>query len=75
MEDRYEDDMLLGAIDRPGQKDWSTTVTINSQNVRFKLDTGAQCNIMSLETYNRYEATRQHFCIPVCGFLGISPLN
>ena len=45
--------MLLGAIDRPGQKDWSTTVTINSQNVRFKLDTGAQCNVMSLKTYNR----------------------
>ena len=45
--------MLLSAIDRPGQKDWFTTVTINSQNIRFKLDTGAQCNVMSLETYNQ----------------------
>ena len=44
----FASDMLLGAIDRPGQKDWSTTVTINSQNIRFKLDTGAQCNVMSL---------------------------
>ena len=45
--------MLLCAINGPDQKDWSTTVYINSHNIRFKLDTGAQCNVMSLTTYKR----------------------
>ena len=45
--------MLLCAINGPDQKDWSTTVNINSHNIRFKLDTGAQCNVMSLTTYKR----------------------
>ena len=46
--------LLIYAIDRKvGKKGWQVTVQMNQHNINFKIDTGAQCNIMSLETYNQ----------------------
>ena len=47
-----EEDMLVAVIEGTTRKDWGATVTINSQHVTFKIDTGAQCNVMSSDTYN-----------------------
>ena len=35
------------------QRDWHTTIKLDEHNVRFKIDTGAQCNVLSLETYQQ----------------------
>ena len=43
-----EEELLLAAIeDGPPQMDWSATVTINAHHINFKIDTGAQCNVIS----------------------------
>ena len=49
-----EDDMIIDTISSESpQRGWHTTVKVNGHNVRFKIDTGAQCNILSLETYQQ----------------------
>ena len=47
-----EDEMIVATIEGTTRKDWDATIIINSQHVTFKIDTGAQCNVMSSETYN-----------------------
>ena len=52
--DSSEEELLVAAIeDGPPRKDWSATVTINAHHVTFKIDTGAQCNVMSYATFSR----------------------
>ncbi len=47
-ESSSEDDIFLYTINGPDHKDW---ISINSHDVKFKIDTGAQCNVMSTATY------------------------
>ena len=34
-------------------KDWKTTILLNKQKTTFKIDTGAQCNVISKRQYNQ----------------------
>jgi plasmid maintenance system killer protein len=50
-----EDDLKIYTVTskHKSQKDWNISVKVNGKNnIKFKIDTGAQCNIMSLRTYN-----------------------
>ena len=33
------------------EKDWQTTIKVNERNITFKIDMGAQCNVVSKESY------------------------
>ena len=45
---------IIYTIDRKaGKKGWQVSIQVNKHNISFKIDTGAQCNVMSLETYNQ----------------------
>ena len=51
-----DDGLFIGVIDTSGKenpKDWNMTLEINDKKVTLKLDTGAQCNVMSLQIYTR----------------------
>ena len=52
-----EDDMIIDAVDSGTKKNWNVTVTINKQPVQFKIDTGAQCNVISSQTYHQLSQT------------------
>ena len=50
-----EDDLKIYAVTskHSPEKDWNINVKVeDDKTIKFKIDTGAQCNIMSLETYN-----------------------
>ena len=34
-------------------KEWEVDIRMNEQRVTFKIDTGAQCNVISKETYDK----------------------
>ena len=36
--------------------DWKVTLLVNDQKTRFKIDTGAQCNVISRHTYHRLDS-------------------
>lgn len=38
---------------KAGKAGWHTTIQIEKHKVSLKIDTGAQCNVLSLETYKR----------------------
>ena len=49
-----DNDMVIDAVSSgQAKEDWHTTIKVNEHNVTFKIDTGAQCNVISKETYNR----------------------
>ena len=49
-----EEELLITATENEAhRKDWSATLTINDHSVAFKIDTGAQCNVISYSTYSR----------------------
>ena len=49
-----ENDMVINAVTKePTKGDWQTTIMVNEHLVTFKIDTGAQCNVLSKETYDR----------------------
>jgi len=48
---------VIDAIDGEKKKNWNVTVTINEQPVQFKIDTGAQCNDISSQTYFQLSKT------------------
>ena len=49
-----ETSRAIYTIDRKaGKNSWYTSIKVNRHDITFKIDTGAQCNIISLETYNR----------------------
>ena len=52
-----EDDMLIATVEGKNKKDWNVIVKINTHNTRFKIDTGAQCNVIS-KTY--HQLSQQH---------------
>ena len=44
--------MLVAAITSKAQaKSWNATLKIHSRDIKFKIDTGAQCNVMSRDTF------------------------
>ena len=43
-----EDDMLVTAISSKAQaKSWNATLKIHSRDIKFKIDTGAHCNVIT----------------------------
>ena len=38
---------------RKDEKDWHVTIKVDHGHPTFKIDTGAQCNVMSIETYQQ----------------------
>ena len=44
-------DMVKCSINE--SSDWKVTFIVNDQKTRFKIDTGAQCNVISRHTYHR----------------------
>ena len=46
--------MVIDTVQKaaPKTKDWQAPVKINDKKVLFRIDTGAQCNVMSKKTYN-----------------------
>ena len=49
--DESTDDMFIGAIQKNNTKEWQITITLNNQRTKFKIDTGAQCNVISKQKY------------------------
>ena len=49
-----EDNMVIATINGGAtKKDWQTTIKVNERDITFKIDTGAQCNVMSKESYDK----------------------
>ena len=45
--DESTDDMFIGALQKNNiTKEWQITITLNNQRTKFKIDTGAQCNVI-----------------------------
>lgn len=56
-----DDSFFIGAIHDQVQdedKEWTTSLKINSKDVKFKIDTGAECNVISKKTYEKLSKTR-----------------
>ena len=52
--DNASEDMFIGIIlANSNSKDWKTTVLLNKRKTTFKLDTGAQCNVISKHKYDQ----------------------
>ena len=48
------DGMYIAMInDGADTEEWEVNVRMNEQRVTFKIDTGAQCNVISKETYDK----------------------
>ena len=46
-------DFFIGTVkNSSGDDDWSKNILINNKPIEVKLDTGAQCNVMSRNVYN-----------------------
>ena len=51
----FDNDLFIGVVNTElngDTTDWNITLDINETQVKFKFDTGAQCNILPLSTYN-----------------------
>ena len=50
-----DDEMLIAMLhyDRPQPTEWKTSLKINEKNIQFKIDTGAQCNVISTRVYDQ----------------------
>ncbi|XP_028418562.1 uncharacterized protein K02A2.6-like [Dendronephthya gigantea] len=46
------DDFFIGMAENSSDDDWTENIIINNKAIEVKLDTGAQCNVMSLNVYN-----------------------
>ena len=42
----------IGKTKAKQDEEWRATLILNDKNVSFKLDTGAECNVVSKEVYN-----------------------
>ena len=52
--DEEESDMYVAVIENDTQaKDWTASMSLNGCHITFKLDTGAQCNVISKNTYDQ----------------------
>ena len=57
--DSESDDFFIGAINAQDEnKEWTTSLKIDNKNVKFKIDTGAECNVISKKTYEEVTKTR-----------------
>ena len=57
--DSKSDDFFIGAINaQDGNKEWTTLLKIDNKNVKFKIDAGAECNVISKKTYEELTKTR-----------------
>lgn len=45
--------MVIDVIKGENRHNWNNTVGINKYPIQFKIDTSAQCNVMSLQTYHQ----------------------
>ena len=46
--------MFIGAIQRnQNAKEWQITLTLSNQRLKFKIDTGAQCNVIAKHKYSQ----------------------
>ncbi len=62
---------LIAAIeDGPPQMNWSATVTINAHHINFKIDTGAQCNVISYQPYQSIATNNKEIQLQAGCFLG-----
>ena len=54
-----DEEMFVATMhrDKPEHRDWQATLTINEKKVFFKIDTGAQCNVISKRTYHQISKT------------------
>ena len=49
-----DDGMYIAMInDHADTEEWEVNIRMNEQRVTFKIDTGAQCNVISKETYDK----------------------
>ena len=49
-----DDGMYIAMInDDADTEEWEVNIRMNEQRVTFKIDTGAQCNVISKETYDK----------------------
>ena len=49
-----DDGMYIAMVnDNTETEEWEVSIRLNEQMVTFKIDTGAQCNVISKETYDR----------------------
>ncbi|XP_028412533.1 uncharacterized protein K02A2.6-like [Dendronephthya gigantea] len=46
------DDFFIGMVENSSDDDWTENIIINNKAIEVKLDTGAQCNVMSRNVYN-----------------------
>ena len=47
-----DEDMFIGALKKShNNKEWQITISLNAQKTKFKIDTGAQCNVISKQKY------------------------
>ena len=50
----YTDSLFIGGIQRTTKfKDWKVTIALNNQKTAFKIDTGAQCNVIPKCKYHQ----------------------
>lgn len=59
-QDSSEDEILnisLTQTDAPDNDKWSVKVEVLSQEVRFRIDTGAKCNTLTLDSYQLLKHT------------------
>ena len=51
-EDYVSTDMFIGTIQRNQKpREWQITLPLNNQRLKFKIDTGAQCNVIPKQRY------------------------
>ena len=52
------DSFFIGAIHAQDEnKEWTTSLKVNNTNVMLKIDTGAECNVISKKTYEELSKT------------------
>ena len=54
-ESDHSDDLFIGMIQctTTNKPDWKVSILVNYQRISFKIDTGAQCNIISKSRYHQ----------------------
>ena len=54
-----EDDFMMDELTTPvPSKEWNIHLNIDRRRVKFKVDTGAQCNVISEELFNTLEGNQ-----------------
>ena len=53
LEEEDYDDLFMGCLstEMNDSEDWTVILCINGHNVKFKIDTGSDCNVISKHTY------------------------